>query len=165
MAKTGSYGTTDTKTTKLNVEVPQLDYATDYSVTTEVAGEVILTNTTTPLDQIETIRYALSNVSNVYAGTDIDPAFFSTSKVGRSLLVQLENVYRVTCTDDAGSCTPYQVDLPVRVHTVVRVPISSYLDADTILEDIKRQFACLFNGAINSDMINKMLRGSLNPTD
>lgn len=91
-----SFGFTDSTTTKLQLSLPTLNYAKDYSVRTERADEVILTNTTSPLDQPETIRIAIQNVGNVYSGTPVAIESQSVTKRGVQLLIQLNDILRVT---------------------------------------------------------------------
>lgn len=91
-----SFGYTDSVSTTISVAVPTLSYAKDFSIRTERAEEVILTNTTSPLDQPETIRFAIQNVGNVYAGTPVAVESQSITKRGVQLLIQLNDILRVT---------------------------------------------------------------------
>lgn len=157
-----SFGYTDSVTTQLSVAVPTLSYAKDFSVKQETASEVVLTNTTSPLDQPETIRYAIQNIGNIYTGTGIDPSFMSVTKRGVSLLVQLNDILRVT--PDDVTCCDAAYDLPIATHIVIRVPLNSNVDADTVLQVVKRNVAALFEGEADSSRLNAMLRGALKPS-
>lgn len=161
-----SFGYTDSVLTTLNVAVPQLSYAKDYSVRTERAEEVILTNTTSPLDQPETIRYAIQNVGNVYAGTPVAVESQSVTKRGVQLLIQLNDILRVTPDEESSSncCCIAPYDLPISTHIVIRVPLNSNVTADTVLQVVKRNVAALFEGNNTSARLNSMLRGALKPS-
>lgn len=160
-----SFGYQDTTTTKLQVPVPTLSYAKDFSVKSETPTEVVLTNTTSPLDQPETLRFAIQNISNIYSGTGIDPAMASVTKRGVSLVVQLNDILRITPDADAADCCCTAVtDLPISTHIVIRTPLNSNISADTILSVVERNIAALFDGKVASDRLNAMLRGALKPS-
>lgn len=165
---TTSFGYTDKVATTKNVAVPQLSYAADFSVKAETSSEVVLTNTTSPLDQPETIRFALEPVRNVYNGTAIDPSAQSTSKNGVSLLVQVNDILRVSPeTGESGCCCgDGAMDFPISTHIVIKTPLVQYIDADTVLSVVKRNISALFGEGtdVTSARLNSMLRGALKPS-
>lgn len=164
MATKTSTGYTDSITTPKNISIPDLDYATDFAVTKDSASEVILTNTTSPIDQPETIRFGYQNVGNVYTGTGIDPSFMATTKRGVSLVAQVNDILRVS-TDSTNECCGSTYDLPLSAHVVIKVPLNQNVTADIALTLAKRAFATLFGtGEVTSDKLNQMLRDSLKPT-
>lgn len=160
-----SFGYKDSVTTMLQLPIPTLSYAKDFSIRTERAEEIILTNTTSPLDQPETIRFAIQNVGNVYAGTPVAVESQSVTKRGVQLLIQLNDILRVTPDEEATTCgcfAPY--DLPISAHIVLRVPLNSNVSADVALQVLKRNVAALFDGDVTSARLNSMLRGALKPS-
>lgn len=140
-------------------QIPLLTYEREYATKTSVPGDVVLVNTTTPIDQPEYLRFGIQEIANVYANTDIDPSFYAVSKKGSSLVVQVKDVLRVTDTADPN----FIQDLPVEAHIVMRVPKSPYVTADMVQTVVNRAIAALFDGNTSSSRINQMLRGALDP--
>lgn len=122
--------------------------------------DVFVVNVTTPTDQPETIRFASKDISNIYTGTGIDPAFYATSRRGISVVSELFEVATVTDSDDPS----FRIDLPCQVHTVFKVPVSQYLQADDILSLLFRQFALNFQGSDDTaKRIDDLIHGALIP--
>lgn len=160
---TTSFGYKDSVDTKLSLQIPTLSYGSDFAVTRESAGEVILTNVTSPLDQPETLRMAIQGIGNVYNRTNIALENRSVSQRGVQLLSQVNDVFRVN-PDDVGGCCTHPFDLPIGGHTVLYVPLSQYVTADIVLEVLKRLTASFFDGSVDSLRLNEMLRGALKPS-
>lgn len=161
MSKSTSWGFTDTVVATKNVAVPDLSYTADYAVESYDAQKVSLVNKTSPLDQLEHLRYQCQEVPNIYKGTSIDPSAYSVSRKGISVAVVLNDTLRVTESTDAS----YQMDLPVKATLTVVVPQSAYLSADLIASLIKRNVAAWFGtGVVTSDRIMALVRGSMKPT-
>lgn len=164
MAFTTSYGYTDSITTPKTLEVPDLDYAKDFAVTKDSADEVILTNTTSPVDQPETIRFGYQTVANVYTNTGIDPNFMAITKQGISLVAQVNDIMRVE-NNSEDCCSPLAYDLPIQAHVVIKVPKNQFVTADVALNAAKRAFASLLaTGSVTSERLNAMLRDALKPS-
>jgi hypothetical protein len=126
--------------------------------------EVVLTAVAAPLDAPTKIRYAYSEVANIYAGSGIDPSFYSPSKRGMSILVQLTHTVRVTDSEDPS----YQVDLPVSAHLVIKVPNHAYFgDSDVMDSIVSGLLSCLYKDSSDEvtpsgePIITDLLRGSL----
>lgn len=165
---TSSFGYTDKVSTTKNIAVPQLSYAENFSKDSKksVNGEIVINNTTTPMDQPERVRFALSNIKNIYDGTDVSLSSRAVSQAGVSLLVQLNDILRVT--PDQGEtccCEPGYMDFPISTHIVIRTPLTQYITADTVMTVVKRNIAFLFGAGsdVTSARLNEMLRGSLLP--
>lgn len=164
MATTGSFGYTDSITTQKQLSIPDLDWDTDFAIVKDSANELILTNITSPVDQPETFRFGYQTVANIYAGTGIDPSFMSVSKRGVSLVSQVNDIYRIQCTDE-NACVPVVIDLPYEAHLVVKVPISQYVTADLAMQIGKRAFAGIFDtGGVTSARLGAMMRQALKPS-
>lgn len=159
---TGSFGFTDSSTTPLVLNVPNLSYAKDFAVTVEKAGETILTNITSPVDQPERIRHALEVVNNIYTGTGIDPSLFAVTKRGFSLVVGNDLIYRVSGASTSGA--PWAFDLPLHYHTVVKAASSPYLPTSVIYEGLLRHFGSFQNGDNSSAFLEQLIRGALTPS-
>lgn len=166
MAKTSSFGYTAPAST-ITISVPKLDW-TQFSSDNrkQKSGELILQNTTSPLDQPETIRWAIENIGNVYNGTDIPTTNRSITTRGVSLVIQVNDILRVSDESDPECCCGNGAfDLPISTHIVVRVPLNQYVTAEKAMEVLKRDLAAVYNGADSPDFLNQLLRGSLNPKE
>lgn len=164
MSKTTSFGYTDTApaggATKALTR-PNLNYAANFSVTASTDSKAIITNLTTPVDQPETIRWQESNIANIYDGTTIDPSVYATSKQGISVVAQVNSILRVVDSVDAT----FQVDLPISVHMVMKLPKSQYITSANIQTAIARCVAAYYE--TDSDgvtRIDKLVRGSMLPS-
>lgn len=164
MAMTTSLGYTDSVTTQKTLSIPDLSYAKDFAVTRDTPDEVVITNTTSPIDQPETIRFGYTTVADVYRNTGIDPSVAAVSKRGASIVIQLNDILRVSCGSET-SCSPVQFDLPISTHIVVKVPINQYITADLVKQEVLRNVAALFGtGEVTSARIDSLLRHALQPT-
>lgn len=166
MALTGSFGYTDTVSAKRSIEIPNLSISTDFALKSESKDDVWYTNTTTPIDQPELLRYGYSRIKDVYAGTDISPSYYATSKAGSSIVIQVADIYRVKDNSTESSCcNPVTIDLPITSHIVIKAPLSQYITAEVVLQQLYRTFAaCFENGdTTGTKRINDLLRGALKP--
>lgn len=146
----------------LSLPISVLNYGADFGVQDGNGAELHLVNNTSPIDCPETIRYAVSDVQNIYKGTTIDPNLFMDTKRGVSLLVQLNQVYNVT-----DSAVPaYNRVLPIKAHMVLQIPVDQVVTADMVQALVGRLCSCLFDtGSASSARIGRLLRGSLRPSD
>lgn len=162
MAKQISWGYNDTPTGGAAKTLARSDfnYMDDFRCVSEKPGEVIITNITSPLDRPEQIRYATSNVANVYAGTSIDESVYAPSKRGVSLLAQVTET--VSVTDDADA--DFRIDLPLSAHLVIKTPASEHISADMVATLVGRLVGSLFESDDTTNTrLDAMLRGSLQP--
>lgn len=165
MALTTNFGYTDSVSSKLTLEIPTLSYAKDFSVKSDTSNEVVLTNVTSPLDQPETIRFAIQNIGNVYTGTSVAVENRSVSQRGVQLLIQLNDILRVEAADEGNNpCCETGFDLPISSHIVIKVPLNQYVNADIVLAVVQRNIAALFEENNTSARLNSMLRGALKPS-
>jgi len=163
MTKTISWGHTDTPVNgvpTLALTRPVLNFGENFRVKSEKAGEVVIANLTSPLDRPEHIRFATSDIRDIYSSTDIDPSVFAPSKRGVSLLAQLTDTLSVTDSSEAD----FRVDLPISAHLVVKVPASEYITAEIVESLVARLISSLYEtGSDELVRIDSMLRGSLSP--
>lgn len=154
-------GYTDSIATAKSVPVVDLNYGSDFRVSTDVSGEVTLTNVTSPLDRNETIRFALAPIKDVYTNTGVDASYMAPSHQGLSLVVQVSDTWRY---EDSANPTASKVDLPISAHLVIKAPKTSYIGADDYLAIAKRAFSLLFaTGSVDSSRLMQMLKGALDP--
>ena len=165
MSKTVNAGYTDTPisgVTSLTFPRGLVNYAADFRVKKDGADEAIITNLTTPVDRPEKFRWSVSDVANIYSGTDIDPSVYAPSKRGVSVLAQVTEVYSVTDSEDPT----FRIDLPVSAHLVLKVPASEYLTAAILQTIVGRLVSGLFEtGVTTTDRFAALIRGSLLPKD
>lgn len=155
-----SFGYADSIAKKKTIELPDLNYADDYAVVVDDKQCCILTNITAPIDQPETVRLSTQDVNNVYSKSQVDPLYAATSKTGFSILVQVNDILRVTDTADSD----FVLDLPISTHMVISGPKSRYLTADDILSVAARNHAALFStGSTASNQLENLIRGAVNP--
>lgn len=164
MSKTTSFGYTDTApaggATK-TLTRPNLNYAANFAVNINTDAKCVITNLTSPVDQPETFRWQESNVANIYEGSAIDPSVYATSKAGVSVVAQVNNILRVTDTVDPT----FQVDLPMSVHMVIKVPRSQYITSANIETVVARCVASLYDtDSTGTTRIDKLVRGSMLPS-
>lgn len=159
--KTSSFGYTDTISTEKSLNRPDLDFGNDFSVTKEDEGVTIVTNLTTPLDQPETIRWQVQEIANIYSGSGIDPSVYGTSKKGFSLVTQLNNVLRVTDSEDST----FQVDLPVSAHLVIKAPQNQYINEEVLIKCVNRLVSALYDTGQDTSRLNSLIRGAMTPNN
>lgn len=139
-----------------------MNFKTDFRVKSNGIKEMVMTNLTSPIAKPESVRIAVTDVANVYSGTDLEPSVFAPSKKGMSILVQLTNV--LTVTDSANP--DYIADLPISAHLVLKVPNNENLTASMLQENLGRLLSCLFDtGSTESSRLEAILRGSLVPSE
>lgn len=165
MAKVVSLGYTDTPingVTELNFPRGLVNIDADFRVKSSTPGkEVVLTNVTSPVDRPEKVRLGFSEVSNIYAGTGVDPSVLASTKRGVQILAQVTEVLSVTDDTDPD----YRIDLPVSYHLVIKVPASEYITGARVQAGIGRLLSGLFDtGVETTTRLEAILRGALMPT-
>lgn len=144
----------------LSLPLAVLNLPVDFVTKTRSNKEVVLANLTSPLGAVETIRFAVNDVANVYSGTQIQPTVWATSKHGVSILAQLNDIFSVTDTVDAS----FRQDLPVSAHIVLKVPDSELITGDVLKAIVGRLVDVLFDkGDVASSRLVALARGSLIP--
>lgn len=161
MAITTTWNYTAAASTK-QPAIPDTDFSQFSEENKGKASELWITNTTSPIDVPETARIAIQNVGNIYDGTDILPSYFATSKAGRQLLIQLNDI--LTATDSAD--LSYRADLPFSGHVVLKFPTNSLVTADMLLAFYERLISMAFaTGAVTKSRLEALMRGSLKPSN
>lgn len=156
---TKSFGFTNTKAASpIEVNIPQLDYASDWTLKSQTADTVVLVNTTTPVDQPYTCRIQIQDVGNVYNGTDIDPVLYGPVKRGKSLLASSRLTMRIT-NDTTGEITDY----PIQINTVIKWPVTSGIAVSDIKTALFENWGQMFDAADDNTRLGELLRGALRP--
>jgi len=140
----------------------KLNYTSNFVVKSDVPGNCIITNTSSPMDRPENIRYGYQEVQDVYKGSGIDPAYYGNSRKGVSVVAQITEVQRVVDSEDAS----YIVDLPMAMHLVIKVPAHQLITPAVVYTMLGRLMAALHNEAgDDSTKLTALLRGALNPPE
>lgn len=165
MAQTISTGYTDTPisgVTSLSFPRGLVNYAKDFRVQKNGTNDVTLTNLTSPVDQPEKFRFAISDIANIYTNTGIDPSVWGANRQGQSLLIQVSEVFSVTDSADPK----YRIDLPVVCNITLKAPKSNLITSDMLLTLLGRAVSGAFEtGSTSADGIKRLEHGSLIPAD
>lgn len=165
MTKQLIFNRTDTAisgVSSLALPLAVLNLPVDFVVKSRNAKDVTLSNITSPLGAVETIRFAVNDVANVYTGSSIQPTLWATSKHGVSVLAQINEIFSITDTVDAT----FRQDLPMSAHIVLKVPDSEFMTGDLLKAIVGRLADTLFNaGVVTSERLAALTRGSLLPQD
>jgi len=139
-----------------------VNFGADWKIKANEPDQGIITNLTSPLSYPEKMRFAVSDVVDVYKGANVDVSLYAPSRRGVSLLGQVSEVWTVTDSTDAA----YQVALPVSAHLVIKVPSNENITPAMVQTLIGRLISGLFEtGSTGTTRIAAMLRGSLIPSD
>lgn len=138
--------------------LPVLNYDADYRLkAASSANEVIMVNTTTSLDQDESIRIAVSDITDVYKNAGISSDSIISNKQGYSLLVQLNKTVKIV---DSGDAT-YSAHVPITANLVIKIPKHEAITNAVIQDTVKRLVAALYeNGSIKA---LALLKGAISP--
>lgn len=170
MSANSNYGYEDTLTGTITVDLPALDYSTDFTKVkskSKSKDDVVLSNITTGTDQPETLRFAIEDIDNVYSGTEIDPVRYGLSKRGKKLLCSDHLTLRVSNGDGTTS------DYPIKCGLTFEFPTSIALGDTAISDALHRVFAIAYDVSNDTPSsgkytetlyrIKRLIRGSLNP--
>jgi hypothetical protein len=142
------------------IQPANLAFGTDFAKTSYKPGEAILSNLTSPLDRVETYRFATSQVANVYTGTKLDPSSQSQNKRGTAILVQVRSDLGVTDTD-----TNTKIILPFESHLVMRIPQHEAVTVALVKEFLNRLYGGLYEDGETTmnGRLTALLHGSVLP--
>lgn len=144
-----------------NISVPDLDYDNDFAVSQDEPDELVLTNTSeSDLVSLEKIRYARSNVANVYSGrVDIDSANRAGSSKGVQVMAEVKTTYLAV-----NSETGEEVYIPAKGRIVLQLPNTPYVQTDILGDLLDRVIASAFlEGGSDETLVSQMAKGILNP--
>lgn len=137
-----------------------LNFSADFAKLETKANQAIITNSTSPLDRPETIRYAFTTVANIYSKTGIDPSYYGPSRKGFSILAQVND--NLSVTDDVTKKT---IVLPLSAHIVMKGACHEAINGEMMTILLKRLIGALCEqGAATPDArLNSLIRGALLP--
>lgn len=166
--------TSDTSVTGKNVhklEVPVLQFGTDYVLRQDEPNELILNNkTATGIDAKESIRYGYVDVDDVFKrikGLKVPTAERPAVKTGVQTLVEVQHLYHAVNTVSGEEIT-----LPALARLTVVVPSHCAANNDMLNDIVKRTIAGLFSTDQASDTaltsfarVEECAKGSLKPSN
>lgn len=135
-----------------------LNFATDFSVLSEQAGQVIYTDVTAPVDRPATLRIAQSVRPNIYAGTGISEAYMAGSRKGLDSVVEVKAIF--SATDSVSGAVTYY---PVRLAISTNLPQAGIVTPTELDYLLNRATAALYaqGEGTTANGVNKLLRGVL----
>lgn len=143
------------------ITLPVPNFTADFRVKSNGTDSVTLTNLTTPLGLDETVRFAINNVNDVYAGTSVDRALHAPTKRGKGILVSIHDVAKVTDTTDAT----FEMALPFKANLTVQFLNHELVDSTVLEVFISRLIAMLYETSDTSmkPRLSKLIRAALKP--
>lgn len=151
---------TDTISTRKNISVPSMDWPVDYAVAAVSPNEVKVANVTgSDLLSHESVRFARSEVSNIYQGMDNDSALMLSQRKGVQVMAEVQAAYKA-----ANSVTGNEYDLPCKGRIVLRLPAFTCVTEELVTDLLTRTISSVFSATgVNADRVMDMIRGSLSP--
>jgi hypothetical protein len=137
MAKTSSFGFTNTQAGENQVTAQLLKLTSNYALVDSDANNAVLNNKTAPIDAEEIVTFRSRNINQV--NTDLNIQNPSKVTAGVQYQVQVEDVLTTTDTDDAS----YRVDEPIVALLTIRHPRSGNVTNAHIATIFTRLLSCL----------------------
>lgn len=152
--------TTDTVTAGKTLTIPDLSYAHDYAKTEDGTSEAVLANiTSSALGTMESIRYAKSDVKNIYSNSQVGASNQMPVKTGIRTLVEANILIQST-----NSVSGEEYLIPVRAWTCVQIPTASFISEDVLRYALSRAVGATFDtGVVTISREEAVARGSLLP--
>jgi len=152
----------DTLTTTKSIVVPDLSYASDYSLTADEPDDCVIKNvTSTNLNVCETLRFARQSVKNIYerTGTTATSAKIADPS-GVQIMFELNETYSAS-----NSVTGQEAEIPCVGRIVLRFGTSTMVTSRLIEDLLTRTIATSFaTGKTNADRAIQLARGIVVPT-
>jgi hypothetical protein len=153
----------DTISTPKSLPIPDLSYATDFTVTKRGNGEVHLANTTgSGLEPVEYLRYGRSRIADVYAtsGLDVPQSMKLKAREGIRDLHEIRYLLKAT-----NSVSGEEVLIPIRGWVVLELPTADFVTPQAITDLLTRVVsATTATGSVDGTLVTNVARGDLDPT-
>lgn len=160
-----SYSNTATSpaTGTRTVNPQPINFGADWRVISEKPGEIVLTNINASLEAPETIRFAFSEIADVFKTAGMEPSVtdgdsMPASKKGVSVLAQLNTIV----VDSSG--TRY----PAAAHMVLKLPAGAEPEGGSdVLSIIARLLGALYETSATTvdNRMGALIHGALVPVD
>jgi len=146
MTKQVNYGPNGTDVPAIgtiDLAVEPINFDADFLPLVDDPGVNIYVDATAPVDRPSTLRFATRDVANVYAGGSIDPTVYLSSRKGRDIVVQAQEIHAITDSVD----TDYLRMYPIKATMTLSAPLDANVDAAVLVHMIHRLLAaCAANG-------------------
>lgn len=153
--------TTDTISSPKSLSVPDLSYASDFTVAAKTQTEQRLSNKTgSSLLPVETLRYGRRDVNNVYNILPVPDAQQCNAKAGVLLTTEVRYLLKAT-----NSVSGQEVLLPMRGWLNLTVPTVDLVTPAALQQLLMRTLATAFaTGSSDGSLVTSVARGDLDPT-
>lgn len=140
--------------------LPAINWRTDWAKTSDVSCSASLSYKPAPFDAPQTVKFSVSRISNIYAGSPVDPSYQLPYKRGMSILCQVNLVATVTDSQDST----FRVDLPLSAHMVIKAPLSGLITVGNIRTVAERAMALIYEqGIVDDTRLTELLKESMLP--
>lgn len=157
MAKTQSWGFTNTQTSEVIINPIQIGVTSNYAEIKHEADTVVLDNVTAPLDQGEKVSYYYRNLATV--SSDNSVANPGKIEKGFQFIVKLDSVSRVTM--DNGDV----IDDPVVMMLTVRGSKDGNVTSDMLTSMLSRLLGACYNFTDKTFRFGDLMRSALEPQE
>lgn len=161
MALSGSFGYTNTDdgVSASTVTPVKIDFAADYAVVSDDPMKVVIKNTTSPIDQIETITFQAQELNQI----NQEEKNSNPPKVagGRLITIKVEDKMRVTSSTDDTFVT----DFPASCSISFRFSKTQHIDNNDMVELLRRAIGALQSASTGAFRLDKLMMLQLNPNN
>jgi len=157
IVSTGCTDTVQAGVTAPTKNLPVINYDKDFRVKSTSSKETVLINTSSPLDQVETVRFGFSEIANIYAKSGLNLDQVSGSVKGINVLAQLTETIKVTDSANAA----FVQYLPISAHLVIKAPQSGYITPDVLDTLLTRLIGTLYENGVS--ILPALSKGVLTP--
>lgn len=143
-----------------NIAIPDLSFASDYVIVSDEPNEVVIANKTgADLISHETIRFARSEVANIYQGVQTDSALVLPYKKGVQVMAEIQTSYKAV-----NGTSKAEYDVPVKGRIVLRVPTFGAVTDDMVADLVVRTISAAYaTGSVNISRVTDLILGKLKP--
>lgn len=160
MSLVSKFGFVNTEKFSTNVTPNNLKIGDNYSLITDEPDECVITSTTTPLDQGETIHFQAKRIPTVASSQSNEhPA--PLKETGIQYVVKIEELLSTTSTEDAS----FRVDTPIVAYLTVRHPVTGVVTDEIIDTVINRLIGACRNSDGTGWRFTKLMRSALKPEE
>lgn len=160
-----SYTPSEADRTMSGVKMSYIDSPGTWGTTKFSAGESILSNLRTEDGTKYSVRYAINDVNNIFAGTDIEPANAGAVRKGKSLLVKVRHTGRLM--ENVGTAEEPQLlfkgEYPVEVGITCKFP-NAVVDAYDVRHVVTEAMTALLGDSASTTdeyaQLTKLMSGS-----
>lgn len=152
--------TTDTIATAKSISLTDVDFSNDFVKSMDEPNEGKLVNSTsTGIIPVESVRFARTEVSDIYNNIGIPGTAKFPTKSGVRVLCEL-----VTSMKAVNSVSGDEYLIPIKAWTCVQVPSTDVISSTAVEYALKRQFAvCFDTKATSASRIVDIAKGAVLP--